>query len=77
MCAIIWKHGLEYIESDGELRAKWNVEPVYSLLYDGLDRNPKGCLCPVDIPATAKRAGVTIQKNDHGEWEQVSLKEAP
>ena len=71
MCDIIWKHGFEYIESDGELREKWGVEPVYNLPYGGLDRNPKGCLCPVDIPATAKKAGVEIRMGSDGEWEVV------
>ena len=73
MCDIIWRAGVEYIESDGELREKWKVEPIYSLLYDGLTRNPKGCLCPVDIPATAEKAGVEIRMGKHGDWE---MKEA-
>lgn len=70
MCQIVKGHGQE-IEDLGGLKAAWSIRyPVADARYrEEIAYPDDGCLCPVDIAATAIKAGQTVAKRDDGDWD--------
>lgn len=66
MCAII-KTETETIETIGELReiAPWLV---LDKNYLEIPDSPDCCLCPLDIVATAKANGFSVEQDDCGDY---------
>lgn len=54
--------GADDFDTVGELRAKLGCD----LVHNGEPNSPECCLCGVDVPASAKRAGYRSRRNPFG-----------
>ena len=70
MCQIVKGHGQE-IEDVGTLKRAWHVERLVcdARYREEIAYTDDCCLCPVDLAATASKAGQRVRQRDDGDWD--------